>query len=104
MTGTICQVSCHVFAYLDLLFIIYCLFAVGVVRLVWLVVSVAMVTTSLALLWDSLMFCMNRMLLILLKALFVDLVAVLISDGIFSMCVLMSSSIAAIRMAMVITI
>ena len=59
---------------------------------------------SLALLWDSLMFCMNRVLLILLKALFVDLVAVLISDGIFLMCVLMNSSIAAIRMAMVITI
>ena len=50
------------------------------------------------------MFCMNHVLLILLKALFVDLVAVLISDGIFSICVLMSSSIAAIRMAMVITI
>ena len=76
----------------------------GYVRLVWLVVSVTMVTASLALLWDSLMFCMNCVLLILLKALFVDLVTVLISDGIFSMCVLMSSSIAAIRMAMVITI
>ena len=101
-TGTIHRVGRHVFTYLDLLFIIYCLFAVGVVRLVRLVVSVTMVTASLALLWDSLMFCMNHVLLILLKALFVDLVTVLISDGIFLMCVLMS--IAAIRMAMVINI
>ena len=47
------------------------------------------------------MFCMNRVLLILLDAPSVALVAVLISGGIFWMCVLMNSSTAAIRMAMV---
>ena len=50
MTCTIHWVGHHVFAYLDLLFSIYCWFAVGVVRLVWLVVSITMVTASLALL------------------------------------------------------
>ena len=48
--GMIHWVGHQVFAYLDLLFIIYCLFAAGVVRLVWLVVSVATVTASLILL------------------------------------------------------
>ena len=98
------HVGHQVFAFLDLLVYYYCLFAVGVVRLVRLVVPIAMVTASLALLWDSLMFCMNRVLLILLNALFVDLVALFINDGIFCMCVLMNSSTVAIRMAMVIIV
>ena len=101
-TGTICRVGHRVFACLGLLVYYYCLFAVGVVRLVRLVVPITMVTTSLALLWVSLMFCMNQVLLILLNTPFVDLVAVFINDGIFWMCVLLNSSTATIRMAMVI--
>ena len=104
MTGTVRRVSRQVFACLDLFVYYCCLFAVEVVRLVRLVVPVGMVTASLALLWDSLMFCMNRVLLILLDALFADLVIVLTSVGIFWMCVLMRSNTVAIRMAMVIIV
>ena len=49
-TGTICRVGRQVFACLDLSVYYYCLFGVGVVRLVRLVVPIAMVTASLALL------------------------------------------------------
>ena len=102
--GTFHHVGHQVFACLDLLFIIYCLFAAGVVQLVRLVVSVTMVTTSLALLYDSLMFRMNRVSLILLGASSIAFLAVLTNVGIFWMCVLMNSSTAAIRIAMVIII
>ena len=102
--GTIHWVSRQVSTCLDPLFIIYCLFAVGVVRLIRLVVSVAMVTASLALLYDSLMFLMNRVSLILLGAPSIAFVTVLTNVGIFWMCVLMNSSTAAIRIAMVIII
>ena len=63
-----------------------------------------MVTASLALLYDSLMFHLNRMLLILLDAPSVAFVTVLINVGIFWMHVLMHSSTAAIRIALVIII
>ena len=101
MTGMIRWIGHQVFVCLDLFVYYCCLFAVGVVRLVWLVVLVAMATASLALLWDSLMLCINWVLFILLNVLFADLVIVLTSAGIFWICVLMCSNTAAIKMAMV---